>query len=101
MYTITNIKAVYTNRIPDQCYNSIVQSSQIACFNNVNALLNERCLGQFLCVVQVNSTLDASEAATRRVLLKKVFLKILQNSQEKPVPDSETPVPDSLFLIKL
>ena len=29
-----------------------------------------------------------SEAATRRALLKKVFLKISQNSQETPVPES-------------
>lgn len=59
-YTIRNIKAVYTNRIPDQCSNSSVQNSETTCLNDVTALLNERCLGQLVCIVQVNSTLYAS-----------------------------------------
>ena len=59
-YTITNIKAAYTNRITDQCSNSSIQNSEITCFNNITALLNARCLGQLVCVVEVNSTLHAS-----------------------------------------
>ena len=41
--------------------------------------------------------MQMSEAATAGVLQKKVFFKILQNSQETPVP-KETPVNFEKFL---
>ena len=54
-------------------------------FHTIFIFLLLFCKKVLLNLLQLHSLYETGEA-TKSILLKKLFLKILQNSQEKPVP---------------